>query len=161
MPRVLTLWQPWAQCMVQPLLPDEKSHGVKMPPPKTIETRSWKTKHRGRLIIHAASYRGHGVGQIFEDPSVRSLLTLWGFKPDGSDLPRGKIVGEVSVSNCVPTDDLIDTIDEIELKLGDYGTGRWGWLTQPDLARCYDEPIAAKGSQGLWRVPVNMVPRAP
>lgn len=50
---VLTLWQPWASLVAL---------GV-----KTIETRSWATKHRGRIAIHAAGRR----------PPMMHLPKLW------------------------------------------------------------------------------------
>jgi activating signal cointegrator 1 len=45
--KALSLWQPWASLVAL---------GI-----KTIETRSWETKYRGPLAIHAAKKRPHNV----------------------------------------------------------------------------------------------------
>lgn len=57
--RTLTLWQPWASLVAL---------GV-----KTIETRSWSTRHRGPLYIHAAARH-----PTFDDMRVvASNLDAW------------------------------------------------------------------------------------
>ena len=44
--KAISLWQPWASLCV---LPGPNGRAV-----KTIETRSWPTKYRGPLAVHAA-----------------------------------------------------------------------------------------------------------
>jgi hypothetical protein len=45
--KALTVWQPWASAIAE---------GI-----KTIETRSWSTRHRGPLAIHAGSKMAPGM----------------------------------------------------------------------------------------------------
>jgi hypothetical protein len=54
---------------------------------KTVENRSWRTAYRGRILLHSPA----GV----HDRAMRAL----GFDDDA--LPRGGIVGEVEVVDCV------------------------------------------------------------
>lgn len=142
----ISLWQPWATFMVQ--VPP----GL-IWPLKTIETRSWyRESFAGRLLIHAAKYKGPKVGDIFEDERIRHWLEAMGYQPDGSDLPRGSLVGEVSIVEYQPTDHLVREIDDDEEMLGNYAPGRWGWMTAVGKTRRYPEPIPYRGAQGIFKV---------
>lgn len=57
--KTLSLWQPWASLVAL---------GI-----KTIETRSWSTKYRGPLAIHAARRRPDhfAIGEWVSDPKYR------------------------------------------------------------------------------------------
>ncbi len=55
---ILTLRQPWATLWADPALP------------KTIETRSWATKHRGWVLVHAAKRE-----QQHDSYGQRAMLT--------------------------------------------------------------------------------------
>jgi len=150
--KALSLWQPWASAIA-----------VRA---KRIETRSWATKYRGPLLIHAASKRDALV--------VDGLPTAWqvGWQaalyplgcPDAS-LSFGAIVAVCTLSDCRPTETF--TIDELdrprtraglpigciwtERMMGDFSKGRWGWvLTDIQPLR---ERIPWKGRQGLFDVP--------
>jgi activating signal cointegrator 1 len=88
---VLTLWQPWASLVAL---------GV-----KSIETRSWSTKYRGPLAIHAAArrvQRGKWIGAWHTD-----LLTGDIWQPDNPDVPTvvaplGAIVATCTLVDVVP-----------------------------------------------------------
>lgn len=84
----LSIRQPWAWLIL---------HG------KDVENRSWATKFRGRFLIHAAKgmtrkeydyadYFSHFVTVNSDKP-----LNL----PPFDDLPRGGIVGDVDLHDCV------------------------------------------------------------
>jgi hypothetical protein len=122
---------------------------------KTIETRGQRTRHRGRLAIHAAL--GHALplavvdldGVLadcraagFDTTAVRALL-----EPPGS-WSFGKIVAAAELSDCVPVEEL--TPDSAERAFGDYAPGRFGW----QLARVVrlPVPVPARGLQGLWPI---------
>ncbi len=92
--KALSLWQPWAHAIV--------TGG------KRIETRSWATKYRGPLIIHAAKRK------ITQDEMV--LLSRQGcwqavFGQCEIGHPRlpvekasfGAIVATCYLSDCIPT----------------------------------------------------------
>lgn len=151
----LSLWQPWATFMVARVFEDRNGHEA---PPKRIETRSWQRGHKGRLIIHAAKYKGPNIGDIFHCEETRDCLGLIGYKPDGSDLPRGCLIGEVEIAAYASTEALLKTITPLEYFMGDYSPGRWGWVTAPGADREYNSPVAWRGAQGLFRVPADVLP---
>ena len=113
--RALTIRQPWAELIVRG--------------EKDVENRSWRTRHRGPLLIHAgasvnrASFEKHGV-------------------PD--DVERGAVIGVVEVVECTQE----RSSDWHEL-------GSWGWyLTR---AKRFRKPIPLKGRRGLFEVPDRKV----
>ncbi len=147
--RVLTLTQPWATLV---------AIGA-----KRIETRSWATKYRGPLLIHAAAGLGP-VGGVLGLGAQCSVEPFWGVLHAAdymrSDmLPRGAIVAVAELVSVIPTEILnrqgswiIDTdtwsMTDQERAFGDYTPGRYAWLladVQP-LAT----PIPTKGALGLW-----------
>lgn len=101
--KAITLWQPHASLVA-----------VRA---KKIETRSWPTKYRGPLAIHAA--------QKWND-ELSSMLSLWEFQTGLSPLvgmpldfskqtwsgvkeehlPRGAVIAICNMVDCIPTDDL-------------------------------------------------------
>lgn len=194
--KAVTLWQPWASLIAFGL--------------KTIETRSWGTRYRGPLLIHAAKRR-----PTFEDMRVvvdnidawnswgaAGLIDLDSVVYPG---PLGVVVAVVDLAECLPIvqsmsdDDLKWTMDrtdgrrlvdpgptqytglgtplyglrvietrteiseqdghaswvsesfdglEHQRPYGDFTHGRLAWMLAG--IRPLDEPIPAKGMQGLW-----------
>ncbi len=156
--KAISLWQPWASLMVTKI--PSMFHGgepVEWQPPKTVETRSWPTPHRGTLVIHAAKYKGPKVGDIFENGTVRLLLKKMGFEQDGSDLPRGALLGTVHVISCKATDPPLD-LSAYDTILGDYSPGRFGWFTWAKRAVEFPKPIPWRGRQGMWKIPADVLP---
>ena len=75
--KVLSIKQPWASLIVRGL--------------KDIENRAWKTKFRGRFLIHASKK---------EDKAAMAIFTGSGLvNPD--DLIHGAIIGSVELVDCV------------------------------------------------------------
>jgi len=116
----LSVRQPWASLIVL---------GI-----QRVENRSWATRHRGRLAIHASAR---------PDDQGGSEL------PDGlavAELPLGAIIGVVTLTDCVPIEDL-----PAALRDDPHAQGPWCWiLADPKpLAR----PIMCKGRLKLWDVP--------
>ena len=117
---------------------------------KRIETRSWPTKHRGLLAIHASKgfppeYRDFAAGG-----RVSQLLGCF------AHLPLGKVVAVCRVVDCLPVDQIRFSWGlssrqtwEQEEALGDYSEGRYGWLLE-DI-RPLPEPVPAKGALSLWQ----------
>lgn len=71
---------------------------------KDIENRTWATKVRGRVLIHAAK----GMTRAEHDNAMNWIVTnpripLNFSEPAFSDLQRGGIVGEVDIVDCVTT----------------------------------------------------------
>ena len=147
--RVLTLTQPWATLV---------AIGA-----KRIETRSWATKYRGPLLIHAAAGLGP-VGGVLGLGAQCSVEPFWGVLHAAdymrSDmLPRGAIVAVAELVSVIPTEILnrqgswiIDTdtwsMTDQERAFGDYTPGRYAWLLSD--VQALPTPIPVKGQLGLW-----------
>ena len=92
---------------------------------KNIENRSWTTKYRGPLLIHAgASFNQNPLPHRLPAP-----------KPD--DYFRKAILGEV---------ELIDIVESSRSRW--YEEGSFAWLLADP--RPFSTPILCKGHLGLW-----------
>lgn len=130
--KVLSLLQPWASLVVM-------GH-------KQIETRSWSTKHRGDLLIHAS--QGKSGGTLAHEPPFSKYISSF------DALPFGAIIGKVQLDDVLPIEQLflshasINKLSLEERAFGDYGPGRYAWLlSDPEIFSC---PIPARGSLILW-----------
>lgn len=134
--KVLTLTQPWATLV---------AIGA-----KKIETRAWKTSHRGPLAIHAASgFPAWAAGLCDEEP-FSSLLRSAGCT-SASQLPRGVIVAVCDLVGCEPTENIRlrpGFSMTYEYAFGDYREGRWGWRLEN--VRRLPVPLPARGHLMLW-----------
>lgn len=124
----LTLYQPWASFMAKGL--------------KHNETRSWQTKYRGPLAIHAAA-RIPQKGEIPLDVLSLAVRTFGHWR----QWPIGKILCVVDLQDVVHPA-TYTPMNSIEAMLGNYSRGRYFWLTQ--MIHVFDEPIPARGRQCLW-----------
>lgn len=139
--KVLSLMQPWATLV---------SIGA-----KRIETRSWATKYRGPLAIHAGK---GGLPAVTErelcasEPFAGALemvgiRTIVGGAPVNPAFYRGSILCVCDLVDCVRIT-AENVPPEPERSFGDYMPGRFAWhLTN---VRMLSEPIPAKGMLGLW-----------
>ena len=141
--KALTLWQPWASLVLT-----RDFTGV---PWKRIETRGWATNYRGLLAIHASKRTDFG---FFKDlsPVGRIKFGKAGLvnEEDLTELPHGAVIGKVELLDCIPIERLYGTPYDApqERSFGDWSPGRYGWLLAAPVL--FDEPIPAKGKQGLW-----------
>lgn len=130
--KALSLLQPWATLVVIGVI--------------RIETRSWSTKHRGPLLIHAS------LGKAGRDEALHPLIKE--FVADFDALPFGAIVGQVNVINVLPADEYAKSepgkkfLTKLEKKMGEYKKDRFAWILRDAVP--FQEPIPAKGSLGLW-----------
>lgn len=132
--KALTVKQPWASFL---------AYGYKL-----VETRSWATKYRGPVLIHAGL--GHltsaGLG-YFTDACITFNLPL-----KAATLPFGHILAVATLKDCIPYSDFVgchlDTRQE--RYLGFYGPGRFMWVLEG--AHLFDKPIKAVGRLGLWNI---------
>lgn len=120
--KALTLWQPWASLVAL---------GV-----KTIETRSWATRYRGPLAIHAATRKPkeyEQVGQyVVHEMSNGSWAAFLHDEDDigpGLRLPLGAIVATCTLTACAPIGGPYDF--RTGLVEGDEGD----WPNQPVVVR--------------------------
>src|SRR5574343_726699 len=131
--KAISLWQPWAYLVVT---------GA-----KKIETRSWRTKYRGPLAIHAALY----FPPIARD--FASTERVLGRVPER--LPFGAIIGTVNLYDVVPATEVAGSITALERYYGDYAPWRWAWLLKDAIA--FDAPVFLLGKQGFSNVPDEAV----
>ncbi len=81
--KALSVKQPWAWLCVN-------GH-------KDIENRDWKTKFRGRVLIHA----GKEIDRDYWNIKAHVLDEFGIELPDWQDLETGGIVGSVEIVDCV------------------------------------------------------------
>lgn len=130
--KAITLTQPWATLV---------AIGVKQ-----TETRSWSTKYRGPLAIHAAKGWTRAVVSFAMHPPCRGVLADAGYTLF-SQLPRGEIIATCTFVDCIPTE-RFKVNDFLDSAFGDFTTGRFAWVLSD--VRKLDTPIPARGSLGLW-----------
>lgn len=141
--QAISLTQPWAQLVVLGS--------------KRVETRSWPTRYRGEIAIHASKGFTKSAKDIVQRDWIYGFaLDAKGFHSD--NLPLGAIIGTVEITDCLPTekaDDLGLDSHHAEWAFGDYGPGRYMWLLSNPVM--WPEPIPCKGSLKIWTVPEAMV----
>jgi len=125
--KAITIRQPWAHAVI---------YGG-----KTIENRSWPTKYRGPVAIHAGLALEDGV--FFDFVKRRGLESSLPFGRDATrDLPRGAVVGLVDIVDCVTTDPSA------------WFEGPFGFiLANPRPLR----PIPCRGAMQLFDLPQNVI----
>jgi len=121
MMRALSIAQPWAYCIV--------SKG------KNVENRTWKTKMRGTIAIHASA-------------SIDKDRFYWceescGIKADPKKLPYMSIVGFA---------DIVDVINrrQVTAKTRKWFGGPYG-LVLANVVRL-KKPVRVKGSLSFWQL---------
>lgn len=130
----ISIRQPWASAIAL---------GV-----KTVETRSWSTKYRGPLVIHASK-------QLTKEAAffARTEVTL-GRLPN--KLALGAIVAVVNlIESRLMTQDWISSVPAIERLYGDWSPGRFGWILGD--VRALPEPIGYRGRQGFFDIPNALI----
>ena len=115
--RALTIRQPWASLIV---------FGE-----KDVENRTWTTRHRGSLAIHAGQAVDHDL-QAWQLNIAQRINTF----------PRGAIVGIV---------DLRDVVRDSRSRWAEPGHHHWV-LTDPRPI----EPVPMRGRLGLWTPDVEI-----
>ncbi|WP_447978113.1 ASCH domain-containing protein [Candidatus Nitrospira bockiana] len=133
--KAVTLHQPWASLIAW----GEKQY----------ETRSWGTRYRGPLAIHASRrWPLKERSMCWRLDFVRVLIRHGIEHP--SDLPLGVILCVVEVQDVVRTELLCGLSDQ-ERAFGNYAPGRFAWQLG-HVARLM-RPLPCRGRQGLWDVP--------
>lgn len=157
--KALTLWQPWASlCVItNPEAPVPVA-------PKNFETRSWGTSYRGPLLIHSAKrWRKEQQSLCWESDFEEALMEMGGYSGP-KDLPRGEILGIVTLEAIHRAEDVAQVLKEgatspcgpPELSFGDFSAGRKAWKLEMPLR--FSKPMPWRGSQGLWEMPTSELP---
>lgn len=105
---------------------------------KKIETRSWNTKHRGPILIHASASISPLAKKLCEEEPFKTYIRHW------TDLPTGVILGQ---ANLVETFQSYLVGGEEEV-FGDYSANRFCWRLSE--VKIFNNPIPAKGQLGIW-----------
>jgi len=124
--KAISLTQPWASLVAL-------GH-------KKIETRSWTTRYRGPLAIHA-SKRFPPSARVFaiEEAGLDRLPKR---------LPLGAIIATATLKDIRKTEEVVNEISGLERRLGDYSPGRYAWMLE-DI-RVLPDPVPCKGALRLW-----------
>jgi hypothetical protein len=144
--KALTLHQPWAQAIAWML--------------KMIETRSWSTKYRGPLAIHAgANHRSlyamlhtlykpdkviPGSMEAYFEDYLRQHVKLQNWR---ASFALTSVVAIVNLVDVVPTESLTNLTVQ-ERAFGNFDPGRYAWIL--DDVKPVANPFYAKGFQRLW-----------
>ena len=103
---------------------------------KQHETRSWSTRHRGLIAIHAAK----NTSSLTE---VQKKLRIY---------PLGAIVAVAHLGAVYNTVTRIKSpaVTALDVALGDWTPGRFAWRL--DNVRALPTPILCRGFQGIWNL---------
>lgn len=127
--KVLTIKQPWATLIMQG--------------DKRFEFRSWQTKYRGDLLIHA----GKSVDK-------EALNRLSKYLP--KEIPTGKILGKVKLVDCIKMSTDFKNLllkENKDIYTKSSFKENYGWqLTDVEI---FEKPIEAKGQLSLWEYPID------
>ena len=127
--RVLSVQQPWAWAIVE-------GH-------KRVENRTWTTKHRGEVLIHAgANVRGP---EEFEGLQREHHLRA----PSRIEIDRGRIVGVAELTAVVTRKDA--------KRFGRWFEGPYGFVFRNAVA--LRKPVKLKSQLGLYRPPPALLAR--
>ena len=113
---------------------------------KKIETRSWKTNYRGKLLIHASSTKI--PKEYKENDEVMKLINI-------DKLNFGYIICSCDLVDCIEmTDEFIKKVknNKTEYICGIYKKERYAWIL--DNIEILDKPIKAKGHLGIWNIEI-------
>lgn len=121
---------------------------------KQYETRSWQTKYRGKLAIHA----GKSVDrQACARQEIAQILQAAGYE-SWRDLPTGAViaVGELKNCSCVRAQDVTKAVATTEsaqitglaYQFGDFTVGRYAWEVT-DIEP-FAQPVPCSGRLSIW-----------
>ncbi len=139
---VLSLKQPWASLVAWGL--------------KSLETRSWATKYRGPLFIHASASKNKTDAQICKQYPFSSFLV----EDEYEKLPYGKIIACTNLKDVITSEEALtkpklfsdfcaDPTLSVEFAFGNYSENRQIWILEKTMK--LPEAIAAKGQLGIWK----------
>lgn len=111
---------------------------------KRVENRTWETRYRGPLAIHA------GVSKRYMGSAVEYWCNHYCVDP--AALTFGAVIGTVELVDCIQyAPERCDQIAPLGYEWLDFDphvSGPWCWvLANP---RRLPEPVAARGKLGLW-----------
>ena len=109
---------------------------------KDVENRTWYTKFRGRVYIHASKGFDKADYNFIALEGVACLLDE--LLPEPEDFVHGAIIGEVDIVDCkfYPPDELARLHSPWAMP------GQYQFVIENAVE--YDKPIPCKGMLGFW-----------
>lgn len=150
--KAITILEPWASLI---------ACGA-----KKIETRSWKTKYRGKIVIHAAkAIQDKLMDMAAAEPFKSALAKNTGCMKDnktGLLFNPGHVIAIADLVDCVEINEShihylvlgLENGKSNEYVFGDFIVGRYAWILE-NVQRI--EPVPAKGQQRIWNLDVSAV----
>lgn len=127
--KALTIKEPWASLIIEGY--------------KKYEFRSWKTKYRGKILVHAGLSVEKDMLKRFKDYKI--------------DVKPGYIIGEVTITDCILVDEKFNkelrSIDSIVYGRSNH-VENYAWKIENVIK--YDNPIPCKGKLGIWNYEENV-----
>ncbi len=112
---------------------------------KTIEVRTWSTRHRGRLWLHASRRIDHGA-------CAENAI-------DAGSVALGAIVGTVDLVDCVPfSTETWVSLKSMHLNSVCFDSRFVGWIVRNP--RRISSPIPYRGALGLMTLRIDAVEEA-
>ena len=122
--KVLTLKQPWATLVAE---------GI-----KEYEFRTWKTKYRGKVLIHA------GAGVDKQDMDTFKELNL--------EYPKKRIVALVEIEDCLELDKDLNKKIIAEKNIAYGNKTREGYAWKIKRIKKINSNQEINGKLGLWNI---------
>ena len=121
--KALTIKEPWASLIIEEY--------------KKYEFRSWKTKYRGKILIHAGCSVEKDMMKRFSDYNI--------------NVNPGYIIGHATIVDCILVNEEFNkklrNIDPVVYGRSNH-TETYAWKLENVVK--YDNPIPCKGKLGLW-----------
>lgn len=126
--KVLTIKQPWATLIIEGY--------------KKYEFRSWKTKYRGKILIHAGLSLEKEANERFKEYNLNHEY--------------GCIIGEAEITDCILVDEKFNNelrkINPLVYARSNH-VETYAWKLEN--VKKYKNPIYVKGKLGLWNYEVE------
>ena len=125
--KVLTIKQPWATLIAKGY--------------KEYEFRTWKTKYRGDILIHAGKSIDKKAMSRFEEYNL--------------DYPQSRIIAEVEIVDCIKVDkEFNEMINKLNSPV--YGSKeRTGYAWKLDNIKKMNIDMTITGKHGIWYIDLD------
>ncbi|MTI68090.1 MAG: ASCH domain-containing protein [Firmicutes bacterium] len=134
---------------------------------KKIETRSWRTKYRGKMAIHTSKNinkysKNRCLEKEFMDLLKDKYIKIEEHKRVKYNFNFGSIIAVGELIDCVKMKEkhdnyaLLDNgvrVEGNEFIFGDYRPGRYAWIFEN--VQLLDKPIPTKGQLRLWNYDIT------
>lgn len=124
--KVLSIKNPWSYLIVTGL--------------KDVENRTWRTKYRGKILIHSSAKWDKSVelNQLFTYEQYNAMNAHTRQKVFSRILPCSAIIGEVEIVDCIQNSESIWAVP-----------GQWHWVLENPVFYTNYLPNV-KGKLGIW-----------